>query len=369
MSGVPVIRESGICPTSESVILSDSSSYRNHLTDLNGITQLSGVAGAGRQLFGEPDHYLSAPTNPSLENLALGSYSFSGWVFLDGTPEDRINETFYILGYDRSPEESYFDSSPDTFLTLEPDGGRIVRNGPNNQGLEFSSADDFKAMDVGITRTSGFMTALMTRFTPQVSASYQFKIIVDENDFASLWFDQNRSGSFSSGSDICRSDLPISQPLALEEGKAYNLLLAHGVPTGEMSTNLRLEVKSDDESLPDWTLIDPANPDQNKFYHLTFDGNLSDRISSVTLFQDGPTERLNLLGLQPQATHRKISGNRVQAEGNSSLSAQEWMHLFTQVDGESNQLEIYLNGNRIASKSLGDNSFPLDISAAPGGLV
>ena len=352
-------------PTSESIILSDSSSYRNHLTDLNGITQLSGVAGTGRQLFGEPDHYLSAPTNPSLENLALDSYSFSGWVFLDGTPEDRINETFYILGYDRAPEESFFDSAPDTFLSLEPDGGRIVRNGPNNQGLDFSSADDFKAMDVGITRTSGFMSALMTRFTPQVSASYQFKIVVDENDFASLWFDQNRSGSFSSGSDICRSDLPISQPLALEEGKAYNLLLAHGVPTGEISTSLRLEVKSDDESLPDWTLIDPANPDQNKLYHLTFDGNLSDRISSVTLFQDGPTERLNLLGLQPQATHRKVSGNSVQADGNSSLSPQQWMHLFTQVDGDTNQLEIYLNGNRIAAETLGENAFPPNSSAAP----
>ena len=282
-------------PTVESSILSDSTSYRNHLTDENGLTRNSGLAGSARQLFGQPDHYLTAPTNYSLENLALGEFSFSGWIWLDGTPEQRINEAFYGLGYDITPQSSYFDTA-NNFLTLEPDGGRILRNGPNNQGLSFGNADDFKTLDLGITRSSGFMTALMTRFSPPVSASYQFRIQVGEADFASLWIDQNKSGTFPDFT-ICSSDITVSQPLALDEDESYNLLLAHGVPSGSISSNLSIEVKSDHESFSNWTLMDPANPDQIKLYHLTFDGNLSDRISSVTLFQDGPTERLNLLGL------------------------------------------------------------------------
>ncbi|MEL0099907.1 MAG: DUF2341 domain-containing protein, partial [Opitutae bacterium] len=146
-------------PTEDSLILSDSSSYRNHLTDNNGLTRKNGLAGSARQLFGQPDHYLTAPLNDSLEKLALGKYSFSGWIWLDGTPEQRFNEAFYGLGYDVTPKSSYFNT-PGSFLSLEPDGGRIIRNGPNNQGLNFLSADDFKSMDLGISRSSGFMTAL-----------------------------------------------------------------------------------------------------------------------------------------------------------------------------------------------------------------
>ena len=163
------------------------------------------------------------------------------------------------------------------------------------------------------------MTALMTRFSPPVSASYQFRIQVGEADFASLWIDQNKSGTFPDFT-ICSSDITVSQPLALDEDESYNLLLAHGVPSGSISSNLSIEVKSDHESFSNWTLMDPANPDQIKLYHLTFDGNLSDRISSVTLFQDGPTERLNLLGL----THKLLIEHLLE-----SSCRQKATHLFS----------------------------------------
>ena len=231
-------------------------------------------------------------------------------------------------------------------------------------GISFGNANDFKSLDLGITRSSGFMTALMTRFTPPGSASYQFRIQIGQEDFASLWIDQNQSGSFPDYT-ICSSDITISQPIALEEGESYNLLLAHGVPSGSIASNLSTRSKSDNDLLPNWTLIDPADPAQIKYYHLTFDGNLSDRISSVTLFQDGPTERLNLLGLRPQTTHRASGGESIETEGNSSLQPATWMHLFTQVDDENDFLEIYLNGDRVAQKDLPENPFPTNPSAAP----
>ena len=350
-------------PTSGTSTLTDSSSYRNHLVDDFGVPRANGLAGAARQLFGQPDHYLTAPSNDSLENLALNKYSFSGWIWLDGTPEQRTNEAFYGLGYDTTPQSTYFDK-PENFLALEPDGGRIIKSGPSNQGISFGNADDFKTLDLGITRSSGFMTALMTRFSPPVSASYQFRIQIGDEDFASLWIDENRSGTFPDYT-TCSSDITTSQPIALDEGESYNLLLAHGVPSGSVASNLSLEVKSDNDLLPNWTLIDPADPAQIKYYHLTFDGNLSDRISSVTLFQDGPTERLNLLGLTPQTTHRTSDGESVETEGNSSLQPATWMHLFTQVDDENDFLEIYLNGNLVAQKDLPENPFPTNPSAAP----
>ena len=350
-------------PTSGTPILTDSSSYRNHLVDNFGVSRANGLAGSARQLFGQPDHYLTAPINDSLENLALNKYSFSGWIWLDGTPEQRTNEAFYGLGYDTTPQPTYFDK-PENFLALEPDGGRIIKKGPNNQGISFGNADDFKTLDLGITRSSGFMTALMTRFSPPVSAAYQFRIQIGDDDFASLWIDENRSGTFPDYT-TCSSDITTSQPIALDEGESYNLLLAHGVPSGSVATNLSIEVKSDNEIFSDWTLIDPADPDQIKYYHLTFDGNLSDRISSVTIFQDGPTERLNLLGLKPQTTHRISGGEAIEAEGNSSLQPATWMHLFTQVNEGNDSLEIYLNGNLVAQKDLPENPFPTNPSAAP----
>ena len=94
---------------------------------------------------------MTAPTNESLEHLALDQFSFSGWIWLDGTPEQRANEAFYGLGYDTTPQATYFDK-PENFLALEPDGGRIMKHGPNNLGISFGNANDFKSLDLGITR-------------------------------------------------------------------------------------------------------------------------------------------------------------------------------------------------------------------------
>ena len=87
----------------------------------------------------------------------------------------------------------------------------IIKHGPNNQGISFGNANDFKSLDLGITRSSGFMTALMTRFTPG-SASYQFRIQIGQEDFASLWIDQNQSGSFPDTQSAAQT-LPSLNPL------------------------------------------------------------------------------------------------------------------------------------------------------------
>ena len=70
-------------PTAGTFTLTDSSSYRNHLFDPFGVSRDNGLAGTARQLFGQPDHYLTAPTNESLEHLALDQFSFRdgyGWT-------------------------------------------------------------------------------------------------------------------------------------------------------------------------------------------------------------------------------------------------------------------------------------------------
>ena len=77
MRGVKITWVWHMRPTPGSTILSDSTSYRNHLTDQNGLGRKSGLAGNTRQLFGEPDNYLSA-LNSALENLALEVLLFLG---------------------------------------------------------------------------------------------------------------------------------------------------------------------------------------------------------------------------------------------------------------------------------------------------
>ena len=47
-----------------------------------------------------------------------------------------VNEAFWELDMTK-PQDSYFDT-PQNFLALEPDGGRILRNGPNNTGLSLA---------------------------------------------------------------------------------------------------------------------------------------------------------------------------------------------------------------------------------------
>ena len=88
-------------------------------------------------------------------------------------------------------------------------------------------------------------------------------------------------------------------------------------------------------------------------------------IGSVTLFQDGPTERLSLLGLTPQNTHRLPSGQSLQADANTSLTTEEWMHLFSQVDTQNNSLDIFLNGELVAREDLPEDGFPTSPSSAP----
>ena len=91
------------------------------------------------------------------------------------------------------------------------------------------------------------MTSFMTRFTPPISASYQFRIQIGQEDHASLWFDENQDGNFSVEEAICRSD-PTNSQSELLEGKSYNMMLSHGVPSGVTTTKLTVEVKSDDNS-------------------------------------------------------------------------------------------------------------------------
>ena len=157
--------------------------------------------GGGRSFLGEPDELILAPDSESLRGLVDQKYSFSSWIRLDRLPEERINEAFFALGYDQSPSLSLFDD-PSLLFSLEPTGSAILKEGPNENGLEFNSVDDLKKLNLGVSRSSGFLTAFLTRFTATESGEYEFRAITSDDDFFSLWFDLNRDGNFSADENL-----------------------------------------------------------------------------------------------------------------------------------------------------------------------
>ena len=222
--------------------LLDSSNFRHSLTDEHGVFLNTTLSGSGRKFFGDPNHYISEPGSPTLRNLSLAEYSLSSWVWLDMIPEQRMNDVFFGLGYNQSPKSTFFDS-PQNFLSLQPDGGRILPKAISGNGFKLLSSDEFRDLQIGISSPSGFMSSFLTRFTPTNSASYQFKIGIENTDFATIWLDLNQNGNFELDEALCRTDLPISQPVILTKGNAYNCLIAHGVPSTAIKTKLEFSIK------------------------------------------------------------------------------------------------------------------------------
>ena len=218
-------------------------------------------------------------------------------------------------------------------------------------------------MNLGVIRSSGFLTGMLTRFTPPEDGKYEFRALTGNSDWFSLWLDLNRDGNFSSGERICQTDLKTSGPQQLLANTSYNLMLAHGSPTGSTSSSLDFQTRSEDGGWSSWTTVDPQDPGQYKYYHLTFDGNLSDRISPFTFYQYGATERMDMQDLAPAQVHR-LSGSPSKNEGNATLATGQWSHLSSQIDQVNGLQEVFLNGNSIARKSFNSNQSPGPLSGA-----
>ena len=349
-------------PVESSPSLTDSTSYRNHLSDPNGRNYNESLIGSGRTFFGEPDEQLLAPNTDSLLNLDSSNYSFSSWIRLERSTEERVNDAIFVLGYDKTPTSSIFDD-PEVFTALEPTGSAVLKTGPNDNGLLFSSVEDLHALNLGVIRSSGFLTGMLTRFTPPEDGKYEFRALTGNSDWFSLWLDLNRDGNFSSGERICQTDLKTSGPQQLLANTSYNLMLAHGSPTGSTSSSLDFQTRSEDGGWSSWTTVDPQDPGQYKYYHLTFDGNLSDRISPFTFYQYGATERMDMQDLAPAQVHR-LSGSPSKNEGNATLATGQWSHLSSQIDQVNGLQEVFLNGNSIARKSFNSNQSPGPLSGA-----
>ena len=125
---------------------------------------MQGIIGTGRNLIGRPSQSLSTQLSDSLAMLTEGSRSFSISTFLERRPENRVNDAFLAMGYDVLPTDEYFMDAQ-ALLALKPEGSNILGSEAKSSRLFFESVEDFQSLQIGLTRTNGFMVGLLSRFT------------------------------------------------------------------------------------------------------------------------------------------------------------------------------------------------------------
>ena len=125
-------------PMSETDVLTDSTLYRNHATNVGGITAPTAKIDAGRLLQGGGDQYIKIPRSYSLNPLGKNSFSYSMWVNLENQPDVEAMDSFFAIGYEQVPNDSYFRDI-NNLINLTPSGSRIYKSGPR-QGLYLSGS-------------------------------------------------------------------------------------------------------------------------------------------------------------------------------------------------------------------------------------
>ena len=174
-------------------ILTDSSSYRNHATNVGGVTARNGKFGTGRSLYGDSDQFIKIPKSFSLNDLGRESFSFSIWANLENQPDSEVVDSFYALGYEQVPNDRFFRDI-NQLIDLRPSGLQTLQ-GRSSQGLYLSGDADFRNANIGINRNDNYMTLFMSMFHPPETGSYRFRC-TDKDDRATIWLDLDRDGVF-----------------------------------------------------------------------------------------------------------------------------------------------------------------------------
>ncbi len=91
-----------------------------------GSTDINSMFGAGRYLVGGGEQYVKVPKSYSLNELGRQSYSFSMWAKLENQPDTEAFDSFYASGYERVPNDLYFNDINE-LIALQPSGTRIYR--------------------------------------------------------------------------------------------------------------------------------------------------------------------------------------------------------------------------------------------------
>ena len=334
---------------SETDVLTDSSFYRNHATNVRGITAPQGKFGAGRLLQGGGDHYIKIPRSYSLNSLGKETYSYSMWANLENQPDTKAMDSFYAVGFEQSPNDSYFNNI-NNLLALKPSGSRIYKSGPR-QGLYLSGDADFRNANIGINRNDNYMTLFLSMFHPPEDGNYRFRC-TDKDDRATIWLDLDRDGEFEingddgtefmGGINNFTSDwVPLSK-----SGGPYKIAVAHGERGAGSRLRPWIMVPGDDT----WHIIDPSDPAQAGFWQVPFDSSITDQLSAFTFFKHGGVSSLDLK-LGKFGMSHPLSSGILNYTSSVSLSNNRWYHLHKQIDAANGQAQLFVDGNLEVSES------------------
>ena len=147
--------------------------------------------------------------------------------------------------------------------------------------------------------------------------------------------------------------LPAEHPYIVDYPQSTNLGNQSATPSYVPAFGIQM--LSNDAGFPGWTTLDPSKPLQNKSYHLSFDGNLSDELNPLSFYKFGSSEKLYLSNMAPSMEMSSPVG-KVYLEGNQTVIEREWFNLFGQVDYDEEVVDLYLNGMPVGTTEFTPNS-------------
>ena len=144
--------------------------------NVGGITAPVGKFGAGRLIQARWGIDISKFLDPTLLIPLEDSYSYSMWANLENEPEDEAIDSFFAVGFEQTPDDSYFNNI-ENLIALKPSGSRIYKSGPR-QGLYLNGDADFRNANIGINRNDNYMTLFMSMFHPPVDRTTDSAVMV-----------------------------------------------------------------------------------------------------------------------------------------------------------------------------------------------
>ena len=262
-------------------VLTDSSPYRNHADDHDGIDRPSGLIGTGRTIGGGTETFLSIPSTSTMDKIQEGDYSFTTWLRLEDPLPPELPNVLQGRGFQMVPNDSYFNNI-ENLMALTPTGSRIMSKGPG-QGFYINGDAAFIASGIGITNVNNYMSLFVGMFKAPETGDYQFRC-TDKDDRATIWLDLDQDLTFetagSSGNEMMGGINNFTSGLIpLVGGQSYKIAIAHGEWGG--GSRIRPWIKTPSVN---WAIIDPTDPTQDGWFSVPLDGSISADVSGLTIF-------------------------------------------------------------------------------------